>query len=215
MPRGPRIVTECGIFHITARGNNKKRLFYKDSEFKYFKELLLKYKKKFRFRLHHYALMKNHVHICLSATKRTDISRMMQALLVAYCHYHKRRYRYSGHLFQGRFDSKIIESEKYLFNVGMYIELNPVKAGIVESPGEYPWTSYRYYGLGERDDLVDANVMFKDLSESSLRRREIYRELVEERLDGWRSELREGTRSVGKNGIMMCRNGWTFGYGRI
>jgi putative transposase len=98
MPRGPRLLPEDGTFHVMIRGNNKKCTFYKDCEFRYFKKLILRYKKKFKFFLYHYTLMKNHLHFCIKATEKTNVSKMMQGLQLAYYHYHRKRYRYVGHL---------------------------------------------------------------------------------------------------------------------
>ena len=80
MPRGPRIIPEDGVFHIMSRGNNKRCIFRRPCEYRYFYKLLVRYKKRFEFLLYHYVLMKNHVHLCLKATKNTDVSKLMQGL---------------------------------------------------------------------------------------------------------------------------------------
>jgi len=182
MPREARIIPECALFHIMVRGNNKKRIFYKDCEIRYFKKLLLRYKKKWKFLLYHYALMKNHSHLCIQTTKRTDISRMMQGLLLSYWHYYSRRYEHVGHLYQGRFESKVIENSAYLLNVALYIEANPVEAGVVENPIDYKWSSYKHYALGEEDPLVDTDPLYEQLSDTAEGRRRVYEELMQNQL---------------------------------
>ena len=182
MPRGPRVIPECGIFHIIIRGNNKRRIFYKDCEFRYFKKLLLRYKRKFEFLLYHYSLMKNHPHLCIHATKKTDISKMMQGLQLAYWHYYKKRYKYVGHVFQGRYKSNIIENENYLFNAGLYIEENSAKAGIVEDPIDYPWSSYPYYAAGKKDPLVDPSPLYEYFGANPEERQLKYVEFMQSRL---------------------------------
>ena len=183
MPRGPRLIPENGIFHITIRGNNKRRIFYKEREFRYFKDLILRYKKKFKFLLYHYALMKNHIHFCIHATEKTNISKMMQGLQLAYFHYHRKRYKYVGHLYQGRFKSKVIETDEYLLACGLYIEKNPVESNVVNDPVNYPWSSYRYYVLGEKDPLVDPSPIYNELGKYAEERKARYKELMKLRLE--------------------------------
>ncbi|MFC1807000.1 transposase [Candidatus Omnitrophota bacterium] len=182
MPRGPRDLPANGIVHINMRGNNKRCLFFRKSEYKYFKKLLLRYKKKYRFCIYHYALMKNHVHLCVKLNEETNMSKAMQGIQLSYFHYHNRVRRYVGHLWQGRFKSPIIDSQQYLLSVGLYIENNPVAAGVVEDPAEYQWSSYRYYALGEEDVIVDTNPLFHELGNSPLDRQKEYIELMKTRI---------------------------------
>lgn len=179
MPRGPRTMPDCGVFHIMIRGNNKKCIFRRACEFRYFKKLLTRYKKKFVFLLYHYALMKNHIHLCLKATEKTNISKMMQGLQLAYNHYQRKKRNYVGHLWQGRFKSRIVENDEYLFTLGLYIEKNPVETKVVENPIDYPWSSYRYYALGEKDPIVDPNPLYEKLGKTPEERQRRYRDLME------------------------------------
>ena len=183
MPRGARLIPECGTFHIMIRGNNKRCVFRRDCEFRYFKKLLTRYKKKFKFLLYHYALMKNHMHLCIESTKKTDISKMMQGLQLAYYHYYRKRRGYVGHLWQGRFKSIVIKNDEYLLGVGLYIERNPVESGIVKDPLEYPWSSYGYYALEKKDLLVDANPLYQDLGNCPKEQQMQYRKLMQSRIE--------------------------------
>ena len=121
MSRGPRVIPKYGVFHIVIRGNNKKCVFRRDCEFHYFKKLIARYKKKFKFLLYHYVIMKNHVHFCIKASEKTNISKMMQGLELAYYHYYRKRRAFVGHLWQGRFKSVIIKDDNHLLGVGLYI----------------------------------------------------------------------------------------------
>jgi len=196
MPRGPRLIPKQGTFHIMIRGNNKRRVFYKNSELVYFKNLILKYKKKCGFLLYHYALMPNHIHLCIKALDNTNISKAMQGLQLSYHHFHRRRYTYVGHLWQGRFKSRVIDKEDYLLTVGIYIEKNPVEGGIVKDPADYPWSSYRYYAYGEKDPLVDPNPLYMDLGRYAEERQTKYRELMQLRI--------EESKTVGRNDLQLA-----------
>jgi len=178
MPRGKRVIIENGTFHITARGNNKRRLFQNQHEYRKFKKLILHYKEKWQFSLYHYALMNNHIHLLIKANQKTDISKMMQGLLLSYNRFYKKRWRYTGHLWQGRFFSRVIPDEPYLITSGLYIDRNPVDAGIVNNPGDYPWTSFRHYALGETDPLVDTSPIYKRLGRTEEDRQQVYLEIM-------------------------------------
>ena len=180
MPRGPRIVPEEGTFHITLRGNNKRRVFRYVREYKYFLSLLERYKRKHKFLLYHYVLMINHIHLCLKTSVDTNLAKLMQGLELAFFHYKNKRSGYVGHLFQGKFYSKHIHDDAYLLTSSLYIERNPVDACIVEDPADYRWTSYRYYAYGEDNSLIDTNPFYFELSKNEHERRQIYRKLMEE-----------------------------------
>jgi len=178
MPRGPRAVPECGVFHITIRGNNKRCVFRRDSDYARFESILKRYKKMFDFYLYHYALMKNHVHIILRTTEKSDISKVMQGIALSYYHYYRRKNGYVGHLWQGRFKSPIIEDNRYLLTAALYVEKNPVEAGLVKDPAEYLWSSYRHYALGEANPIIDTNPIYEDMGNDAEERRRKYSELM-------------------------------------
>ncbi len=182
MPRGSRIIVEDGTYHILTRGNNKRCIFRRDSEFRYFKKLLHKYKYKYNFLLYHYAIMKNHLHLCLKLEAGINISKIMQGVLLSYNHYLKRRRNYVGYLWQNRYKSFLIRDERYLLALGIYIEKNAVEAGFVENPLEYPWSSYRYYALGEDDPLIDPNPLYLQLGQTPTDRQKDYVELMQARI---------------------------------
>ena len=131
-----------------------------------------------KFLLHHYVLMKNHIHLCITMTQDTDLAKMMQGLQLSYNYYLRNKRDYVGYLWQGRFNSKIIGDDLYLLTAGLYIERNPVKAGIVDNPEDYPWSSYRCYALGESDPLIDPSPLYNDLRKSTGGRQKEYRELM-------------------------------------
>lgn len=175
MPRTTRIKPECGTFHITMRGNNKRRLFYRDCEFRRFKSTLMRYTSKHHVFLHHYCLMINHVHLALKTSEDTDLSKFMQGIELSYYHYHHRIRNYVGHLWQGRFISRVIDSDAYLLTSSLYIERNPVDASVTKKPEDYPWSSYRHYAFGETDKLICNDPLYLDLGKNAEERREKYR----------------------------------------
>ena len=182
MPRGPRVVPECGVFHITIRGNNKRCVFRRDYDYARFESLLIRYKKKLDFYIYHYVLMKNHVHLILKTTEKTAISKLMQGVSLSYHHYYRRKNRYVGHLWQGRFKSFIIKDDEYLLTAALYVEKNPVEAGLVKDPSEYRWSSYRHYAFGELNPIIDTNPIYENMGRTAQERQSIYKELILSRI---------------------------------
>jgi putative transposase len=145
MPRSARILPEQGIFHIMARGNNRQEIFKDKEDFEQYIYLLKLYKEQHLFKLYHYCLMSNHLHLILETTPSTNLPKLMKQISLSYMHYFRRRYRYYGHFWQGRYKSLLIEKDSYLLTCGKYIEMNPVRAKMVAFPEEHPWSSYRTY----------------------------------------------------------------------
>jgi len=183
MPRQARKVPPEGYLHIISRGNNKRKVFRyeRDKEQYYFYLKILKQKENID--ICHYCLMSNHVHLLVKIGEKSNLSKFMQRLNLKYVYYHRRKYTYCGHLWQGRFQSKIINNDPYLVQCGKYLELNPIRAGIASSPEKYPFSSYRHYGFGQKDLLITPNPLYEDLSKQQKKRQQIYRNLVIEKKD--------------------------------
>ena len=179
MPRGPREIYEDAILNVTSRGNNKKIIFKKDKDYIYFKNLLFKYKMEGGFKIYHYCLMRNHVHILLKVTEPSAFSRAMKGLQLSYFHYFQRRYSYVGRFWQGRFHSKLVENETYLLRAGLYIEANPIRANIVKSPDDSRWSSYNVYANGAKDILVDWDPYYLSLDGAIEKKQLIYRDIMQ------------------------------------
>jgi putative transposase len=178
MPRGPRVVYEDALLNITSRGNNKRIIFRKEKDYRYFKKLLLRYKFRYKLRIYHYSLMRNHVHLLLKIINPITLSKAMQGLQLAYFHYYRRRYGYVGRFWQGRFYSKVVKDDRYLLTAGLYIERNPVRAGLVKYPAEYKWSSYNVYAYGIEDPLVDLDPHYHSLGNNEKERHKAYREIM-------------------------------------
>ena len=142
MPKLKRLLLENACYHITTRGNQRQTVFDEESDYKHYLMLLVRYKKRYGFKLHGYCLMPNHVHLIGEWMYPLDLSNVMHDLNRAYTSYFNFCYKKVGHLWQGRFKSRVIVKDRYLINCITYIELNPVRANIIDNPMDYLWSSY-------------------------------------------------------------------------
>jgi len=125
--------------------------------------------------------MRNHIHLVLEPTERGGtLAEIMKGINLSYAQYYKNRYKHTGHFWQDRYKSIIISKDKYLLACGSYVELNPVRAKVVEDPKDYKWSSYHAYAYGKRDPLVDEHHIYTNLSTDERERRNNYREFVRE-----------------------------------
>jgi putative transposase len=179
MPRTARIAPDEYVYHILTRGNNRQNVFKEERDYKRYIETLQRYKEKYKFKLYHYVLMTNHVHLVVETTRGGgNLSDIMKGINLSYAQYYKNRYRHTGHFWQDRYKSIIISKDDYLLACGSYVELNPVRAKVVEDPKEYRWSSYSAYAYGRRDPLVDEHPIYEGLSKDEAERRKKYREFV-------------------------------------
>ena len=143
MPRKPRIEIP-GYYHIVNRGVEQRNVFLEAYDYEYFEELLCFYLKSYNIVLHNYCLMSNHYHL-LVEIEEENLSKFMKQLNANYAIYFNKKYARSGHLWQGRFKSWYVTDEAYLYTLMIYIEQNPLKANMVQTLGEYPYSSYQYF----------------------------------------------------------------------
>ena len=147
MPRPPRIQLAGGTYHVTSRGNRRQAIFHDDHDRRWFLALRQRVVDRYGWQVLAYSLMTNHFHL-LVETPEPTLSVGMQRLKSGYAGYFNERHSLVGHLFQQRFDSRLIESEKHFNKTLNYIALNPVKAGLCVHPAEWPWSSF--YGQFNR-----------------------------------------------------------------
>lgn len=179
MPRGKRLIPASdAALHIIARGNNRYYLFAKDEDKVYYLRTLQELKKENKLDIFHYCLMDNHVHLIVWLCAEHALSKCIKQLNLRYFNYYRKRYGYSGCLWQRRFKSNIIDTGSYLLQCGKYIELNPVRARIVSMPDEYRFSSYRYYACGTPDTLITPSPAYLGIAMSEEKRREQYIEFV-------------------------------------
>ncbi|MBO6165561.1 MAG: transposase [Eubacterium sp.] len=141
MPRRKRIWYPGAIYHVLSRGNRRAPIFMDERDYRQFLRYLQKAQAEMHFEIHTLCLMTNHFHM-LVRTGDVDLSDIMQFVLYKYARYFNRRHGYTGHLFERRFTSFNIEDDLYYREVSRYIHLNPVKAGIVDDPIDYAYSSY-------------------------------------------------------------------------
>lgn len=182
MPRAKRIIPENAVLHVISRGNNQNVVFHSDNDKLRYYMLLRKLKDENKIDIFHYCLMNTHVHIILKLNPNSTLSRFMKQLNLAYFHYYRKMYGYFGHFWQDRFRSNIIDMDSYLLQCGKYIELNPVRAGMVNYPGEYLFSSYNRYANNKPDGLITLSPAYLGLSDSAQIRREQYVDFVVENL---------------------------------
>jgi len=154
MARPYRLQGENCLYHITSRGDDRKKIFIDGTDYRKFLEYLLAAKEKFKFYLYAYCLMSNHDHLLLETTQ-PNISSVMQFINAAYTTYYNTKRKRCGHLFQGRYKSVLVDADSYFLELTRYIHLNPVKAKIVTRAEEYPWSSYKGYLNKGGDGVID------------------------------------------------------------
>lgn len=142
MPRRARLRVAGLPLHLIQRGNNRSACFYADEDYTLYLHHLGELARKFRCAVHAYVLMTNHVHLLLSPVREDGPSLLMKHLGQRYVQYINKTYRRSGTLWEGRFRSSIVQERGYLLRCYRYIELNPVRAGMVRHPRDYRWSSY-------------------------------------------------------------------------
>jgi putative transposase len=178
MARCARIISFDLPMHIMNRGNNRQPIFTNPQEKLYFLSLLHKMKAINGIHIYHYCLMNNHMHLIVRLEPDGELSRFLKQVFLAYYCLFRNKHEYVGHLVQGRFKGLVIDSEGYLIQCGKYIELNPVRAKIVAYPGDYEFSSYRYYAEGLYDPLITPNPSFAGLAKDEAARQEAYKRLL-------------------------------------
>ncbi|MCD6311274.1 MAG: transposase [Elusimicrobia bacterium] len=190
MPRRARFTVSDGVYHVMARGNNRANIFHDDEDFGFYLKQIKDNKEKYNLKIFHYALLNNHLHMIIQSPEGKNLSEAMKRLNVTYTRYYRKKYGGIGHLFQGRFKSFLIQKGKYLLECGIYVELNPVRAGIATRPEEYTWSSYQVYVTGEKSDLIDLDPEYMGLHENESERVRIYEEYIDDKVGERRNEER-------------------------
>lgn len=178
MPRKQRFYVGGVPAHVVQRGNNRGPVFLNPKDYSAYLMWLEEACRDHGCQLHAYVLMTNHVHLLLTPMGAESISRMVQQLGRKYVPYINKRYERTGTLWEGRHKGSIIDSSSYALHCYRYIEQNPVRAGMVTSPGAYEWSSYRWHASGQGRGLVGLPE-YTALGETDLQRRAAYRTLLE------------------------------------
>lgn len=183
MPRRPRIALAGFPLHIIQRGNNRATCFFSDEDRGAYLYWLKRYAECFGIAIHAWVLMTNHVHLLVTPNAPGAASRAVQALGRRYVRYVNRAHGRTGTLWEGRFRACAVHAPEYLFRCMQYIELNPVRAAMVDEPGEYRWSSYRRNALGFDDQLVSQHPLYSALAATKEAQRLAYRALFDAPID--------------------------------
>jgi putative transposase len=180
--------------HLIQRGNNRQNCFTGDEDFAAYAERLREAAARFGVAVHAWVFMTNHVHLLVTPTTDDGVSRMMQHLGRGYVRYFNDLHGRSGTLWEGRFRACLVQDVRYLLNCHRYIELNPVRAGMVSDPSDYHWCSYRVNALGVHSDLCTPHQLYRALGEGEQRLSAYRRLFTADTDDRAVAEIREATR---------------------
>ena len=201
MPRMPRFFAPDLPLHIIQRGNNRTPIFSSPADLAFFYEILRRSAHKHGLAVHAYVLMNNHFHVLGTPSCVHTVPKMMQSLGRIYVKYFNERYERTGTLWEGRYRAAIVEDDRYLMTCMRYIELNPVRAGMVDDPVDYRWSSFRANACGGFDPLVVSHAIYEQMGVSPDDRQTAYRSLFGSEIpEGQLHEIRDAT-----------QHGWALG----
>jgi REP element-mobilizing transposase RayT len=158
MARPLRFEYKGALYHVHARGNERRKIFFTDADYNKFKEYVAGAIEKYHCLVHCYVLMNNHYHLIIE-TPEANISRVMHYISGSYTTYINTKRGRNGHLFQGRYKSILVAKDSYLMELSRYIHLNPVRARMVEKPEEYAYSSYNSYITGKPEKIVTTDLI--------------------------------------------------------
>jgi putative transposase len=201
MARLARVSVAGYPYHVIQRGNNRQSIFTADAERGVMRELLDENARRFDVAIHAYVLMDNHFHLLLTPNADDSLPKMMQAVGRKYVRYFNDVHKRSGTLWEGRYKSALVQTERYLLACMVYLDLNPVRAGLVTRPQDYPWSSYAHYVGIRSDRLLTPHALVWGLGNTPFERESRYRQLVQ-------TGITERERAVLGQAVT---NGWVVG----
>lgn len=179
MGRPLRIEYPGAFYHVTSRGSEKKDVFKSRKDREKFLSYLESATERYGAAIHVYCLMSNHYHLLLE-TPEGNLSQIMRHINAAYTNYFNTKGQRAGHVFQGRYKAILVEKDAYALELSRYIHLNPVRAGMVQLPGDYSWSSYQsYIGLTARPDWLRTEEHLGHFQGEERERQDSYRSFVE------------------------------------
>ncbi|GAB1270016.1 transposase [Aurantivibrio infirmus] len=205
MARLPRLYAPGCAQHIIQRGSNRQACFFDTADYTVYLDKLHEFSEKFEVAIHAYVLMTNHVHLLATPADEFCVSKMMQSLGRYYVRYVNTVYRRTGTLWEGRYKSTIVDTENYILTVYRYIELNPVRANMVDHASSYPWSSFQANGVGKQINLISPHETYVALGKTDEERRATYVEMFKGRMpEVTLSTIRDST-----------NKGWVLGEGKF
>src|SRR6185369_2874714 len=202
MARRPRLELPGTPLHVIQRGNNRSACFLADGDRRLYLRCLKEAAQRHGCAVHAYVLMSNHVHLLVTPTAAGGVAAMMQDIGRRYVRLFNKSHARSGTLWEGRYKSSLIDSDNYLLTCHRYIELNPVRAGLVRHPLDYPWSSHAHYALGRNNPLITRHALFDHLAGEPDGFRAWFREEIKpEVLDRVRTSANRGW-ALGSDGFL-------------
>jgi putative transposase len=180
MARLPRLVLPNQPHHVIQRGNDRQLIFREEEDYQRFCVWLKECAKYYQVTIHAYVLMPNHIHLLATPSDSNGLAQMMQKLGRFYVPWFNNKYQRYGSLFQGRFRTSLVDSDRYFLICSRYIELNPVRAQLAASPLDYPWSSYAHHAGVRVDPLVTDHLLYWSLGNTPFQREAAYIDLVEQ-----------------------------------
>jgi putative transposase len=181
--------------HVIQRGNNGQPIFSRLADYQFMLGQLAEHARKFEVAVHAYVLMGNHFHLLATPSTADGLPPMMQAIGRHYVRYFNDLQKRSGTLWEGRYKSTVVQPELYLLNCMVCFDLNPVRAGLVNQAGDYPWSSYGHYAGQRVDPLVTPHALYWSLGNTPFSREAAYTEMVHSGISqAQQSELTDSAR---------------------
>lgn len=189
-------------YHVFARGNNKEAIFIDEIDRLFYLKALREARKQFQYVLYTYALMNNHFHLMLKMLQGFRLANLMHHVQLRYAAYFCRRYRRVGHVFQSRYHSNLIETDRYFLTVDRYIHLNPVRAGLAEKPEDFRWSSYNARFQTPASDWINHGEILEWFGKERSQQQQAYREFTEAAIgtpEEWPHDLLRKTTYLGSS----------------
>jgi putative transposase len=178
MARQPRLILPKQAHHILQRGNDRQRIFREPGDYERFLGWLAEAARSCRVAIHAYALLPTHLHLLATPETEEGLAAMMQKLGRLYVPWYNSKYERAGGLFEGRFRTAVVESDRHVLMCSRFIELAPVREGEAGEPDTYPWSSYRHHAGVHADAVVTDHALFWGLGNTPFQREAAYIDLV-------------------------------------
>jgi putative transposase len=189
MARHPRLVLPNQPHHVIQRGNDRQLIFRDQEDYQRFLGWLKESARFYSVAIHSYVLMPNHLHLLATPADSEGLAQMMQKLGRFYVPWFNNKYERFGGLFQGRFRTSLVDSDRYFLACSRYIELNPVRAHLAASPLDYPWSSYAHHAGTRVDPIVTDHALYWALGNTPFQREAAYIDLAQQGLSSDELEL--------------------------
>jgi len=200
MPRMPRPIVPGQPLHLIQRGNNRTAAFLDRQDLAFYLRVLHETSRRAGCAIHAYVLMTNHVHLLVTPQTARGPARMMQGIGRKYVRYFNERHGRTGTLWEGRYRSTLVDSDRYFFACSRYIELNPVRAGIVTDPAVCGWSSFRCNAMGRPDPIITPHATYRALGDCAAERCAAYRAMFDTPLG---SDTLDAIRGAAKRGTVL------------